>query len=198
VETSQRIVDVALAALAQVTPERIPAASQGTMNNLTFGPTEGQGYAYYETIGGGSGGGPRWRGTSAVQVHMTNTLNTPVEALERSLPVHIERYAVRRDSGGTGLNPGGDGIVRAFRFLEEVEVSMLSERRRHAPYGLSGGEPGTLGRNLLARLDGREEELPGKFRRTLPAGSLLTIETPGGGGWGAAEDGERDAGQVDE
>jgi N-methylhydantoinase B len=184
VETSQRIVDVALAALAQVMPERIPAASQGTMNNVTFGPATGRGYAYYETIGGGAGGGPVWTGTSAVQVHMTNTLNTPVEALERTLPVRIERYAIRRGSGGAGRYPGGDGIIRTFHFLDAVEVSVLSERRRHGPYGLAGGESGAPGANRLTLPDGSEEALPGKLRRTLPAGARLTIETPGGGGWG--------------
>lgn len=184
VETSQRIVDVALAALAHVLPDRIPAASQGTMNNITFGPANGGGYAYYETIGGGAGGGPGWRGTSGVQIHMTNTLNTPVEALERTAPVRIERYGLRRGSGGAGLHSGGEGIIRTYHFLEEVEVSVLSERRRHTPYGLAGGEPGQPGSNTLIHPDGREEALPGKFRRTLPPGSRLTIMTPGGGGWG--------------
>jgi N-methylhydantoinase B len=184
VETSQRIVDVALAALAHVLPDRIPAASQGTMNNVTFGTVGRRGYAYYETIGGGAGGGPSWAGTSAVQVHMTNTLNTPVEALERASPVRIERYSIRRGSGGMGRFAGGDGIVRIFCFLDEVEVSVLSERRRHAPYGLAGGQPGAPGVNRLQLPGAAEETLPGKARRTLPPGSRLTIETPGGGGWG--------------
>ncbi|WIG61565.1 MAG: N-methylhydantoinase B [Ktedonobacterales bacterium] len=186
VETSQRIVDVALAALAQALPDRIPAASQGTMNNVTFGSANGSRYTYYETIGGGSGAGPGWHGTSGVQVHMTNTLNTPIEAVERSAPVRIERYTLRRGSGGAGRYQGGEGIARSYTFLEATEVSMLSERRTHSPYGLAGGVPGTPGANLLRMPDGAEETLPGKFRRTVPAGSTLTILTPGGGGWGAA------------
>ena len=194
VETSQRIVDVALAALAQVLPDRIPAASQGTMNNITFGPANGGGYAYYETIGGGAGGGPGWQGTSGVQIHMTNTLNTPVEALERSAPVRIERYALRRGSGGAGRYTGGEGIIRTYHFLDAVEVSVLSERRRHAPYGLQGGQPGQRGVNTLCTPDGHEETLPGKFRRILAAGSRLTITTPGGGGWGAPDADARDGG----
>lgn len=189
VETSQRIVDVALAALARLLPERIPAASQGTMNNVTFGSIgPGHEYAYYETLGGGSGAGPGWHGTSGVQVHMTNTLNTPVEAIERGAPVRIARYTLRHGSGGAGRFWGGDGLVREYEFLEPVEVSVLSERRTRAPYGLAGGEPGATGENDLRLPDGSEERLPGKFRRTLPAGAHLTIATPGGGGWGTAED----------
>ena len=185
VETSQRIVDVALAALAQALPDRVPAASQGTMNNVTFGPADGAGFAYYETIGGGSGAGPGWDGASAIQIHMTNTLNTPVEALERAAPVRIERYAVRRGSGGAGRWRGGDGIVRVFHFLDAMEVSVLSERRRRGPYGLAGGNPGAPGENTWQLSpDAPPEPLPGKFRRILPAGSTLTIATPGGGGWG--------------
>jgi N-methylhydantoinase B len=183
VETSQRIVDVALAALAQVLPDRIPAASQGTMNNITFGDTRG-GYAYYETLGGGAGAGPSWHGTSGVQVHMTNTLNTPIEALERGAPVRIERYSLRRGSGGPGHFCGGEGIVRTYAFLEDVEVSVLSERRRRGAYGLAGGTEGRPGENRLTLPDGTEQALPGKFRRSLPAGARLTLETPGGGGWG--------------
>ena len=185
VETSQRIVDVALAALAQALPDRVPAASQGTMNNVTFGPADGVGIAYYETIGGGSGAGPGWDGLSAGQVHMTNTLNTPIEALERAAPVRIERYEVRRGSGGEGEWRGGDGIVRVFHFLDAMEVSVLSERRRRGPYGLAGGEPGAPGENTWRPSpDALPEPLPGKFRRIMPAGSALTIATPGGGGWG--------------
>jgi N-methylhydantoinase B len=188
VETSQRIVDVALAALARLLPERIPAASQGTMNNVTFGCIGAEReYAYYETLGGGSGAGPGWNGTSGVQVHMTNTLNTPIEAIERGAPVRIARYALRRGSGGAGRFRGGEGLVREYEFLEEAEVSVLSERRVHAPYGLNGGQPGAPGENRLCLPDGSEERLPGKLRRTLPAGARLTIVTPGGGGWGTPE-----------
>lgn len=184
VETSQRIVDVALAALAQVLPDRIPAASQGTMNNVTFGPVAGGAYAYYETIGGGAGAGPNWRGTSAVQIHMTNTLNTPIEALERSAPVRIERYALRAGSGGAGRFAGGNGIIRTFHFLEETEVSVVSERRRRGPYGLAGGTRGQPGENRITPPGCDERPMPGKFREILPAGSRLTIATPGGGSWG--------------
>ncbi|HEX6796561.1 MAG TPA: hydantoinase B/oxoprolinase family protein [Ktedonobacterales bacterium] len=188
VETSQRIVDVALAALAQLLPNRIPAASQGTMNNVTFGGIgPGHEYAYYETLGGGSGAGPAWHGTSGTQVHMTNTLNTPVEAIERGAPVRITRYALRRGSGGAGRYRGGDGLVREYEFLEPAEVSVLSERRTRAPYGLAGGGPGTPGENRLRLPDGGEERLPGKLHRTLPAGARLTIATPGGGGWGTPD-----------
>ena len=188
VETSQRIVDVVLAALAQVLPDRIPAASQGTMNNVTFGPAHGGTYTYYETIGGGSGAGPDWDGASAVQIHMTNTLNTPIEALERSAPVRIERYAIRRGTGGTGRYHGGDGIIRTYYFLDEVEASVLSERRTHQPYGLAGGAAGASGENVATGVDGTERHLPGKFRITLAPGSRLTIATPGGGGWGTLDE----------
>jgi N-methylhydantoinase B len=184
VETSQRIVDVALAALAQVLPDRIPAASQGTMNNVTFGGGQPAPYAYYETLGGGSGAGPEWDGLSAVQVHMTNTRNTPIEAIERGAPVRIERYAIRRGSGGAGRYRGGDGLIRTYHFLAETEVSILSERRIHRPYGLCGGEPGMAGENRLTLPDGSEQLLPGKYHGRLPAGARLTISTPGGGGWG--------------
>lgn len=188
VETSQRIVDVALAALAQVLPGRIPAASQGTMNNVTFGGTGRDAFAYYETLGGGAGAGPGWEGASGVQVHMTNTRNTPIEALERAAPVRIERYALRRGSGGAGRYRGGDGLIRTYFFLDEVEASVLSERRRRGPYGLAGGQPGLPGENSV-QLPGEEAQpVPGKFRRRLPPGARLTIATPGGGGWGSLED----------
>lgn len=186
VETSQRIVDVALAALARVLPTRIPAASQGTMNNVTFGGSRPFPYAYYETLGGGAGAGPGWNGISAVQVHMTNTRNTPIEAIERGAPVRIERYALRAGSGGAGSYRGGDGLIRTYHFLTETEVSILSERRTHRPYGLAGGEPGQVGENDVTLPDGSEQVLPGKFHGRLPAGARLTIATPGGGGWGTA------------
>ncbi|MBF6591911.1 MAG: hydantoinase B/oxoprolinase family protein [Ktedonobacterales bacterium] len=184
VETSQRIVDVALAALARLLPDRIPAASQGTMNNVTFGATRPRPFAYYETLGGGAGAGPAWDGASAVQVHMTNTHNTPIEALERAAPVRIERYAIRRGSGGTGRFSGGNGLIRTYHFLARTEVSVLSERRTHGPYGLAGGQPGLPGENHLHLPDGTVRPLPGKFHEHLPAGARLTIATPGGGGWG--------------
>lgn len=186
VETSQRIVDVLLGALAQALPDRIPAASQGTMNNLTIGGQRADGapYAYYETIAGGMGASAESDGLSGVQVHMTNTLNTPVEALEMAFPFRLVRYALRRDSGGAGQQRGGDGIIREYAFTAPATVTMLSERRVMAPWGLAGGAAGAAGRNLLIHADGREEELPSKFTRRLNPGDCLRIETPGGGGWG--------------
>jgi N-methylhydantoinase B len=186
VETSQRLVDVILGALAQALPGRIPAASQGTMNNLAFGgrhPDTGQEFTYYETMGGGTGGHPGGPGLSGIHSHMTNTRNTPVEVLEQDYPVLVERYAFRVGSGGAGRHPGGLGLRRDFRFLTEVQVSLLSDRRRRQPYGLAGGEPGASGENLLLHSD-KEVSLPGKINLTLPPGSCLSIRTPGGGGWG--------------
>ncbi len=182
VETSQRITDVLLGALSKAVPERIPAASQGTMNNLTFGNEK---FTYYETIGGGAGAGNGFDGASAVHTHMTNTLNTPVEALEFQFPVMVTRYGVRRGSGGSGRWRGGDGIVREILFLEEVDVTVISERRVHSPYGLNGGKPGKRGRNVLIEPEGEEVELPAKFTRRFHPGEKLRIETPGGGGWGS-------------
>ncbi|MDZ4700253.1 MAG: hydantoinase B/oxoprolinase family protein, partial [Rhodothermales bacterium] len=186
VETSQRIVDVALGALAQAMPDRVPAASQGTMNNLTIGGARADRtpFAYYETIGGGMGAGPNADGLSGVQVHMTNTRNTPVEALEMNYPFRVTRYALRAGSGGAGFHNGGDGIVREYLFLGPATVTMLSERRRQGPPGLAGGQDGTTGRNTLIHPDGAETPLPGKFSRRFEAGDRLRIETPGGGGWG--------------
>ena len=185
VETSQRIVDVALGALAQALPDQVPAASQGTMNNLTIGGQhEGQPYAYYETIAGGMGGSPASEGLSAVHVHMSNTLNTPVEALEQVFPFRITEYRVRKGSGGEGRYRGGDGVVRAYEMLAPATVTVLSERRTEGPWGLCGGEAGAPGRNLLLRADGTEEVLPSKFTRHLQPGDRLRIETPGGGGFG--------------
>ncbi|MGA9525029.1 MAG: hydantoinase B/oxoprolinase family protein [Myxococcaceae bacterium] len=190
VETSQRIVDVVLRALANARPELIPAASSGTMNNLTIGgqdPRTGRAFTYYETIGGGAGGGPRGPGLSAVQTHMTNTLNTPVEALELAFPFKITTYAIRDHSGGAGRHPGGDGTVRVYRFEAPATVSLISERRRFAPWGLAGGSPGFTGRNLLRRADGSEVELPAKSAFEVDRGDELHILTPGGGGWGRAD-----------
>jgi len=187
VETSSRIVDAVIGALAQALPERMPAASHGSMNNLAMGsdgPVER--WDYYETVGGGMGGGPRGGGLSGVQTHMTNTRNTPIEVLESRYPVRIERYAIRRGSGGKGHCAGGDGLVREFRFLRPTTVSLLTERRLRAPWGMAGGEPGSVGRNLL-----NGQPLGGKESLQCAPGDVLAIETPGGGGWGAT--GERDA-----
>jgi len=187
VETSQRIVDTLFGALAQAMPGAVPAASQGTMNNLTFGgrqPGSGQPFAYYETMGGGAGAGPQdLAPASGVHVHMTNTRNTPIEALEHALPVRVECYTLRPGSGGCGRHTGGDGLRRDLRFLVPVTATVLSERRRRAPWGLAGGRPGARGRNRLIRA-GLEQDLPGKFTLELQAGDVLSIETPGGGGWG--------------
>ncbi len=186
VETSQRIVDVLLRALAEALPERIPAASQGTMNNVTVGGQRADGtpFVYYETIGGGMGGGPEGAGLSGVHTHMTNTWNTPVEALEAVYPFRVVRYALRGGSGGRGRHRGGDGIVREYEFLSPCVVTVLSTRRATAPWGLAGGEDGTPGRNRLFHTDGREEDLPPQFTRRVFPGERLRIETPGGGGWG--------------
>jgi len=186
VETSQRITDVVLGALAQALPDRVPAASQGTMNNLTIGGlrNDGKPFAYYETIGGGMGASPAGDGLSGVQVHMTNTLNTPVEALEIVHPFRVRRYGVRTGSGGAGTHHGGDGIVREYEMLTNVTVTMISERRVVAPWGIAGGEAGQPGRNTLIHSNGMEEMLPSKFTRRLHIGDRLRVETPGGGGWG--------------
>ena len=186
VETSQRIVDAVFGALAQAMPARVAAAGQGTMNNLTIGGSrvDGSPYAYYETIGGGMGASAGADGLSGVHVHMSNTLNTPVEALEMTFPFRIETYALRRGSGGAGERRGGDGLIRAYRLLRPATVTVISERRETPPWGLQGGAPGACGRNTLIRPGGEEETLPAKFSRRLEAGDVLRIETPGGGGWG--------------
>ncbi len=188
VETSQRITDVLLGAMAGACPDRVPAASQGTMNNVTVGgrdPRDDAPFAYYETIGGGMGARPDRDGASAIHTHMTNTLNTPVEALEYAYPLRVRRYEIRRGSGGEGRHRGGDGIRRELELLARARVSLLTDRRRYPPYGLRGGEPGATGRNLLRR-EGREEwrELPAKGSVELGPGDVLRIETPGGGGYG--------------
>ncbi len=180
VETSSRVVDVVMGALAQAIPERIPAASQGSMNNLAMGSAApGAAWDYYETIGGGMGAGAAGGGWSGVQTHMTNTLNTPIEVLETRFPVRVTRYGLRAGSGGRGVRPGGDGLVREFSFLAPARATLLGERRRFAPWGSAGGYPGAPGRHLL---NGREA--PGKVGLAVVAGDRLTIETPGGGGWG--------------
>jgi len=175
-----------LRALAQAVPERIPAASSGTMNNLSFGgrhPDSAEPFAYYETIAGGMGARPSSKGLSGVHTHMTNSLNTPVEALESAYPVRVRRYSLRRGSGGAGQFRGGDGIVREIEFLADVRGSILSDRRRFRPYALSGGKPGKPGKNLLI-LPRSVITLASKAAFNAPAGSILRIETPGGGGWG--------------
>jgi N-methylhydantoinase B len=178
VETSQRIADTVLLALAQAAD--LPAQGQGTMNNLVIG---GAGWTYYETIGGGQGASSRGPGPSGVHVGMSNTLNTPIEALELEYPLRVERYELREGTGGEGRHRGGDGIVRSLRVLEPATLSLLTDRRRHAPAGAAGGGAGTPGEN---RLD--DESLPAKTTRALRAGDLVTVATPGGGGWGAPEE----------
>ena len=186
VETSQRIVDVLLGALAEVCPEKIPAASQGTMNNIIIGgwdPRYESSFTYYETIAGGMGAGILNDGAAAVHSHMTNTLNTPVEALEYAYPLRVRRYEIRVRSGGGGKYSGGDGIIREIELLVESQVTLLSERRKIPPYGLSGGQPGARGSNSLIQ-SGVEHRLPSKGTLNLQAGDRLIIKTPGGGGYG--------------
>jgi N-methylhydantoinase B len=187
VETSQRIVDVLLRALAEAIPDRIPAAASGTMNNLTIGgmdPRSGEPFAYYETIAGGMGARPTKDGVSGVHTHMTNSLNTPAEALEYAYPVRLRRYSFRPGSGGRGLNTGGDGIVREIEVLTDAQVTLLADRRSRGPYGLSGGADGAPGRTVIVRQDGCEEEIPGKTSVRLRSGERIRVESPGGGGWG--------------
>ena len=185
VEVSQRVADVCLGALAAALPERLGAASQGTMNNVLLG---GPGWVYYETIGGGQGARP-WRdGMSGVHTAMTNTRDTPVEALERTLPLRVRRYALRPETGGRGEHRGGDGIERDLEVLEDAVVSLVTERRTSAPWGLAGGEPGARGENWL--LPGGDETraqmLPDKVTVSLRAGDVVRVRTPGGGGFGTA------------
>jgi N-methylhydantoinase B len=175
VETSCRIVDCLFAALGAAIP--VPAQGQGTMNNVTLG---NEGFTYYETLGGGQGACPDADGPSAVHVTLSNTLTTPAEALELAYPLRVERHALRLGSGGAGRHSGGDGVVRELRALEACRLSVISERRRHAPRGAQGGEPGAPGRNFL-----NDEELPAKAGRDLAPGDVVRIETPGGGGFGA-------------
>lgn len=189
VETSQRIVDVLLKALAQAIPDRIPAAAAGTMNNLTIGgidPRSGEPFAYYETIAGGMGARSTKNGISGVHTHMTNSLNTPAEALEYAYPIRLRQYSLRSKSGGTGLHRGGDGIVREIEVLTDAQVTLLADRRSRGPYGLAGGVDGAAGRTLIIRRDGSAEEIPGKISVRLRSGERVRIESPGGGGWGRA------------
>ena len=196
-ETGQRVVDVVLGALANALPERIPAASQGSMNNFTFGGhVNGRAFVYYETIGGGHGGGPLSAGLSGRHSHMTNTRNTPVEALEMALPARVLEYALREGSGGAGKRPGGDGIRRVYEFLAPATITLNSERRVYAPYGLGAGAAGKPGDNRIIRRSsgnstlaafdawGLEERVGGKYAGRVEAGDRVVIETPGGGGWG--------------
>ena len=181
VETSTRIVDVVMGALAQALPDKIPAASHGSMNNLAMGSvSDNNAWDYYETIGGGMGASSAGDGLDAVQTHMTNTRNTPIEVMETSYPVRIKQYAIRKKSGGQGLHNGGDGLIREFEFLKPANVTLLTERRLHSPWGLNGGKPGKQGQNVL-----NGKTLPAKVCIDVKAGDKLTIKTPGAGGWGA-------------
>ncbi|MGQ4910666.1 MAG: hydantoinase B/oxoprolinase family protein [Candidatus Thorarchaeota archaeon] len=187
VETTQRIVDVMLGALAQIIPERVPAASQGTMNNLTIGgfdPRKNKEFSFYETIGGGTGADSQTDGTSGIHSHMTNTLNTPIESLETEYPLRVRRYMIRRNTGGKGEHNGGDGIVREIEILcDGATVSIQSERRESQPWGLKGGKPGAAGQNILVFND-REVSLQAKTTAIVPMGTSIVVMTPGGGGYG--------------
>jgi N-methylhydantoinase B len=187
VETSQRIVDVLMRALAQAIPERISAAASGTMNNLTIGgidPRTNEPFAYYETIAGGMGARPSKPGVSGIHTHMTNSLNTPAEALEYAYPLRVRQYSLRPGSRGEGKYRGGDGIIREIEVLTDAEVTLLSDRRQYGPYGLTGGENGAPGKATVIRKDGSLQEMAGKFNTRLCKGDRIRIETPGGGGWG--------------
>ncbi len=182
VETSSRVVDVVLGALAQAAPQAIPAASQGTMNNVAMGAAGEQGWDYYETMAGGTGAHLTGAGLSAVHSHMTNTLNTPIESLESHYPLRVRRYGLRRGSGGAGRYPGGDGIVRELEFLGSASFTLLTERRLRAPWGLAGGQPGLAGENRL-----NNQSLPPKYEGQAKTGDRLLIASPGGGGYGWQE-----------
>ncbi|HEV2422196.1 MAG TPA: hydantoinase B/oxoprolinase family protein [Candidatus Acidoferrales bacterium] len=196
VEASQRITDTLLRALARAIPEKIPAASQGTMNNLTFGGRDTRPghtdapFAYYETIAGGMGARPDCPGENGIHTHMTNSLNTPVEVLEHTYPVRVRRYGIRSGSGGAGKHRGGDGIVREIELLVPMQVGMLSDRRKIGPYGLAGGKPGKPGRNELI-VAGRRKSVAAKGSFYAPSGAIVRIESPGGGGWGKPLTGKR-------
>ncbi|MEJ2455387.1 MAG: hydantoinase B/oxoprolinase family protein [Candidatus Thiodiazotropha sp.] len=186
VETSTRVVDVVLGALAQALPDKVPAASHGSMNNLAMGSDEpGSRWDYYETIGGGMGAGRHGGGLHGVQTHMTNTLNTPIEVIESRFPIRVLRYALRRGTGGRGRRCGGDGLVRELEFLEAAQVTLLTERRNHRPWGVEGGRDGETGSNSL-----NGKSVPGKTTLLLRVGDRLKVETPGGGGWGSPVTGQ--------
>ncbi len=184
VETSQRIVDVLMKAFSRILPERMPAASSGSMSNVTIGGVDvrngGRPFAYYETIAGGTGARPNADGIPGSHTHMTNSLNTPVEALEYAYPFRVRRYGYRTDSGGAGRYRGGDGLIRELELLTEAQITLLTDRRKIAPYGLYGGEDGQPGLNLLNGM-----ALPAKCNVRAKPGDVLRIETPGGGGWGS-------------
>jgi len=187
-EMTQRVSDVVLKALADFLPERVPAASQGTMNLIGIGgrdPRSGQPYTYVETIGGGQGGRPMGAGQDGIQCNMTNTMNTPVEALEIAYPLRVERYELRDNSGGEGLHQGGSGLIRSIRVLDhEARISLISDRRLFSPYGIGGGAEGLVGRNYYVSASGVITELPGKITISLSNEETVVVETPGGGGWG--------------
>lgn len=179
VETSSRIVDVLFAALAQACPQIIPACSQGTMNNIAIGSQQSPAWSYYETIAGGAGASAHAHGMSAIQTHMTNTQNTPIEVLEMNYPVRVKRYAIRANSGGKGQYNGGDGLIREFEFLQSARVTILSERRKRAPQGFLGADSGQVGNNYL-----NGQSINSKVSITVEAGDCVCIETPGGGAYG--------------
>jgi len=182
VETSQRIADVLLGALAEAAPDRVPAASQGTMNNVLIGNDD---FAYYETVAGGQGARPYRHGQSGIQTGMTNTQNTPIESLHNHYPFRVTAYTLRRNSGGSGRFRGGDGIRREIQFETDATLSLMGERRRNAPWGLAGGEPGSQGEDWLVHASGDRERLAGKTTVPVASGDRLVVLTPGGGGWGA-------------
>jgi N-methylhydantoinase B len=189
VETSQRIVDVLLRALAKAMPNRVPAASSGTMNNLTIGgidPRTGQPFAYYETIAGGMGARPNANGISGIHTHMTNSLNTPVEALEYAYPFRVRRYSYRPNSGGQGKFRGGNGLIREIELLADAQVTLLSDRRKFQPYGLADGEPGATGSGVHIS-GGQRKKIAAKSSLLAKKDDVISIETPGGGGWGKAD-----------
>ena len=198
VETSQRIVDVLLRALAQAAPERVPAASYGTMSNLTIGgidPRSNQPFTYYETTAGGMGARPGMHGISGVHCHMTNSLNTPIEALEYAYPFRVRSYGYRKSSGGDGKYRGGDGLVREIELLADSQVTLICDRRKFQPYGLGGGMPGVAGNTLRIDREGKREILPSKCSVEVQNGSRIRLETPGGGGWGQVPITSEDANQ---
>jgi len=189
VETSQRVVDTVFKALARAIPARIPAASQGTMNNLTIGgvdPRTGREFSYYETVAGGMGARPNADGMNATHTHMTNSLNTPAEALEYAYPLRVREYRIRKNSGGKGKYKGGDGAVREIEVLSEARMALLSDRQKRSPYGLHGGRDGEKGRAYIIRRNGKTEKLTSKGNWEMEAGDRVRIETPSGGGFGKA------------